>query len=236
MQTPEPHAESATAGSDGRAGGRPTDSAEVRGLVVEAVEAAAELLARPAVAARWEEPSALDGMTVGALCAHLVRAAGATIAYLDRTDPAARPDGELLTAVTYFHAAVDSPVHERIKEVSADEAAIGADQTADKARRLADDLAKRLPAEPDDRLVAALGDRMLTLDDFCRTRLIEVLLHVDDLATSVGEPRPETDRRGPAIVIEILSAIARTTRGDWEVLYALARSERAGDPPAFPVF
>ena len=58
-------------------------------------------------------------MTVGALSAHLVRAAGATLAYLDRTDPSTRPDGELLTPVTYFHAAIDSPIHERIKEVSA---------------------------------------------------------------------------------------------------------------------
>ena len=77
-----------------------TESQRVRGLVVEAVEAAAGLIGRDEVAARWDEPSALAGMTVGALCAHLVRAAGAVLAYLDRTDPATRPDGELLTPVT----------------------------------------------------------------------------------------------------------------------------------------
>src|SRR5215217_266096 len=97
-------------------------SSRVRSLVVEAVEAAAALIAGDEVAARWDEPSALDGMTVGALAAHLVRAAGATLAYLDRTDPAARPDGALLTPVTYFHAAIDSPIHERIRDVSASEA------------------------------------------------------------------------------------------------------------------
>ncbi len=203
---------------------------------MEAVEAAAELLSRPIVAERWDEPSALDGMTVGALSAHLVRAAGATIAYLDRTDPAARPTAELLTSVTYFHAAVDSPIHDRIKDVSADEASIGPAEMAKKCRSLAADMAARLTAEPDDRLVAALGDRMLTLDDFCRTRLIEVLLHVDDLAVSVGQPRPETDPEGPSIVIDIITRIARDRRGDWEMLYALARSERAGQPPMFPVF
>ena len=63
----------------------------MRGLVVEAVDAAAALIGSDEVAARWDEPSALDGMTVGALAAHLVRAAGATLAYLDRTDPTPAP-------------------------------------------------------------------------------------------------------------------------------------------------
>ncbi len=111
------------------------ESRRVRGLVIEAVEAAAAMIGREEVAARWDEPSALAGMTVGALCAHLVRAAGSVLAYLDRTDPAARPDGELLTPVTYFHAAIDSPIHERIKEVSATEATAGPAEVATRARR-----------------------------------------------------------------------------------------------------
>ncbi|HAZ33267.1 MAG TPA: hypothetical protein DCY63_05440, partial [Acidimicrobiaceae bacterium] len=52
-------------------------------------------------------------MTVGSLAAHLVRAAGATVAYLDRTPVDAQPEGDLLTPVTYFHAALDSPIHEQ---------------------------------------------------------------------------------------------------------------------------
>lgn len=213
-----------------------TDSTAVRALVVEAVDAAADLVGRTSVAARWEEPSALEGMTVGGLAAHLVRAAGATLAYLDRTPSDARPTGDLLTPITYFHAAVDSPIHEQIKHVSATESAIGHEATATKCRDLAGQLRERLADEPTDRLVGALGGRMLTLDDFCRTRLIEVLLHLDDLAVSVGEPRPETDPQGVAIVIDIINGIARHLHGDWGVLYALARSERAGAHPVFPVF
>ncbi len=216
--------------------GDQASSARVRELVIEAAEAAAELMARPSVAAQWDAPSALEGMTVGALCAHLVRAAGATIAYLDRTDPAATPEGALLTPVTYFHAAIDSPIHEQIKNVSAGESEIGAEATAAKCLMLVDQLRQRLSEEPVDRLVGALGGRMLTLDDFCRTRLIEVLLHLDDLAVSVGEARPATNPEGPAIVIDIVQGIARNTHGDWEVLYALARSERSSSPAVFPVF
>ena len=48
------------------------DSAVVRSLVVEAVEAAAELMSRPSVGVAWDTPSALEGMTVGSLAAHLL--------------------------------------------------------------------------------------------------------------------------------------------------------------------
>jgi hypothetical protein len=174
-------------------------------------------------------------MTVGALCAHLVRAAGAVLAYLDRTDPATRPDGELLTPVTYFHAAIDSPIHERIKEVSASEATVGHRELAARCHELAAAMRARLAEEPTDRLVAALGGRMLSLDDFCRTRLIEVLLHLDDVAVSVDLPRPQTDPAGPAIVIDILMGITRMLNGDWAVLHALARNERRA-VDVFPVF
>ena len=211
------------------------ESQAVRGLVIEAVDAAAELMAHDDVASRWDEPSALEGMTVGALSAHLVRAAGAVLAYLDRTDPGRRPDGPLLTPVTYFRAAIDSPIHERIKEVSAEEAAAGPAEVAAACADVAARMRVRFAAEPSDRLLAALGGRMLTLDDFCRTRLIEVLFHLDDLAASVGRPCPDTSVDGRTIVVDILLGIARDRHGDWEVLHALAREERRR-APVFPVF
>jgi hypothetical protein len=213
-----------------------TDESQlVRGLVIEAVEAAAALMGHDEVTARWDQPSALAGMTVGALCAHLVRAAGATLAYLDRTDRHARPDRALLTPVTYFHAAIDSPIHERIKEVSAAEATAGPAELAAKTAQIAASMRDRFAEEPAGRLVAALGGRMLLLDDFCRTRLIEVLLHLDDLAASVGLPCPDTSPAGRTIVVDVLMGIARMQHGDWEVLHALARDERR-TVDVFPVF
>jgi len=211
------------------------ESAHIRALTVEAVEAATELIGRPVVGLRWNEPSALDGMTVGALAAHLVRAAGAVVAYLDRTDASQRPEDDLLNPVTYFHAALDAPIHDQIKTVSADEANLGHGATVRKSAALVVALRDRLATEPDDRLVGALGGRMLSLDDFCRTRLIEVLTHIDDLAVSVGEQRPPTDPESIGIVIEILTGIASNLHGDWTVLHALSRAERL-TAPVFPVF
>ncbi len=210
------------------------DSYRIRSLVIQAAERAAELVASPEVETRWTEPSALDGMTVGALAAHLIRATGATLAYLDRTAPSVQPE-VLLTKVTYFHAALDSPVHDQIKSVSATEALEGHSELAAKSQQLAQDLAIRLKAEPKDRLVGALGKRMLTLDDFCRTRMIETLMHIDDLAHSVGLPTPELDPDGTGEVIDIIVGIARHLHGDWAVIHALARTERS-TTNIFPVF
>lgn len=211
------------------------DTVEIRSMVIESAATAADLVEQPKVVAAWDEPSALQGMTVGALAAHLVRATGATLAYLDRTDPDEEPDGELLTKVTYFHAAVDSPIHDRIKEVSAEEASVGPTEVAENARRVADELAERLPIEPADRLVGALGKRMLTLDDFCRTRMIEIGMHIDDLAHSVGLATPELHPSVTTEVIEIVVDIARHLHGDWAVIHALARAERSTSD-VFPVF
>jgi hypothetical protein len=204
-------------------------------MVIDAATVAAALVTSAPVRNRWNDPSSLAGMTVGALAAHLVRATGATLAYLDRTDVNTEPEGELLTPVSYFHAAVDSPIHDRIKEVSADEATAGPDQVGTKAGEVAALLAERLPVEPEDRLVGALGNRMLTLDDFCRTRMIEIGMHIDDLAHSVDMPTPELHPDVTAEIIDIVMGIARAQHGDWPIIHALARSERSSDEP-FPVF
>ena len=174
-------------------------------------------------------------MTVGALAAHLVRATGATLAYLDRTDPTAQPPGELVTPVTYFHFAVDSPIHDQIKDVSASEAEIGYQATLDKFTVLIDDMAQRFATEPEGRLLGALQGEMMTLDDFCRTRLIEILTHLDDLAVSVGVERPATNPEAVGIVVDIVTGIARHVHGDWTVLHALTRAERC-EADVFPVF
>lgn len=211
------------------------DSVRIRNMVIDAATVAAALVTSAPVRNRWNDPSSLAGMTVGALAAHLVRATGATLAYLDRTDVNTEPEGELLTPVSYFHAAVDSPIHDRIKEVSADEATAGPDQVGTKAGEVAALLAERLPVEPEDRLVGALGNRMLTLDDFCRTRMIEIGMHIDDLAHSVDMPTPELHPDVTAEIIDIVMGIARAQHGDWPIIHALARSERSSDEP-FPVF
>lgn len=201
-----------------------------RALVASVCRAAADLVGNPAIADRWDEPSVLEGMTVGALAAHLVRAAGSTLAYLDR----GTGEGPQLDAVEYFRQAIDAPIHERIRAVSAEEASAGASEVAAEMRRVANELPARLAGERSDRTVGALGKRRLLLDDFCRTRLIEVLVHVDDLAASVDAEPPAVPEEATGTVVDVLVGIARRRHGDWGVIRALARAERA-PASVFPV-
>ncbi len=68
------------------------------------------------------------------------------------------------------------------------------------------------------------GLRML-LDDYLATRCVEIAVHGDDLAESVGldvEVPPEAAR----VAIEVLVAVAVETHGATRVLRGLARRER----------
>ncbi|OWY60548.1 hypothetical protein B7486_68580, partial [cyanobacterium TDX16] len=45
----------------------------IRAAYLDAAQSATSLLSHPAVAQRWDQPSVLEGMTVGALAGHLAR-------------------------------------------------------------------------------------------------------------------------------------------------------------------
>ena len=72
-----------------------------------ATDAAAEALAHPEVAARWDEPSRLDGMTVGAVAAHLAAGLDRFEALLAAPEPSDGPDHDL--AAFYGANRIDDP-------------------------------------------------------------------------------------------------------------------------------
>lgn len=55
----------------------------MRGAFLNAVEPVTPLLGSPTLAARWEEPSALERFRVSGLAGHLLRATTSVEAYLD---------------------------------------------------------------------------------------------------------------------------------------------------------
>jgi hypothetical protein len=69
-------------------------------------------------------------------------------------------------------------------------------------------------------------DRVLTLDDYLVTRLIELLVHTDDLAVSVGLPSPDFPLAASRPAIAALVDVAILRHGDDAVLRALSRRER----------
>jgi hypothetical protein len=207
---------------------------EIRALFLETVAAAAPLLAEPALAERFDGPSALAQFTVRGLAGHLLRAMTSVEGYLDGPEPDRSPatGTEVISAAAYYASVVAGPtdlgsdLHRAIRRRGVEAASGSPVELARRWSDCADRLRARLVAEPAGRLVRVYGDLVLSLDDYLVTRLIELVVHVDDLAVSldVVPPPLPTGATGPAIAT--LVEVARVRHGDAAILRALTRRER----------
>lgn len=201
---------------------------DVRRLFLESAGQCRELLARSEVADRWEEPSALELFSIRGLSGHLVRATGSVEAYLDRGEP----DGtNIVSAAEYYAAAVATPdltseLHVAVRARGEAEAAEGHAALVARLDGVIDRLSVRLETEPAERLVRVFQDLVLSLDDYLVTRLVEQLVHTDDLAVSIGVQTPDPPPGAPDLVVNVLVEVARLRHGDLAVLRALTRRER----------
>jgi uncharacterized protein (TIGR03083 family) len=186
-------------------------------------------LVAPEVAAKWEEPSVLAEFTVAGLAGHLVRATTSVEAYLDRYEP----DDATITPAEYYGAAVgeatsdpSSSLNQAIRRRGEETAAAGHAGLVESFAATLERLRGRLADEREDRRVQVYMGLVLTLDDYLVTRLIELLVHTDDLAVSVGIETPEPFTAAADAAVDTLVAVARRRHGDLAVLRALTRRER----------
>lgn len=56
------------------------------------------------------------------------------------------------------------------------------------------------------------------LDGYLRTRCVELVVHTDDLAASIGLPTHEPDRAAVAVALDVIFEMCRARAGDAEVL------------------
>jgi hypothetical protein len=163
---------------------------------------------------------------VAALAGHLSRGMTTVERYLDGPEP-----GEVgISAAGYFDtvirsADINDPANQAIRDRGGEAAAGGPAALASEARAAYARLRSRLAGVEPGRLRVA-GGLVMTVDEYLRTRVVELVVHADDLAASVGvapmAPRPETGK----IAIGVLVDVARIRHGDLAVLRALARRER----------
>ena len=184
------------------------------------------LLFVPEIAARWAEPSSLSGYSVGGLAGHLVRGVRAVETALT-TEPQKRD--RLVSAAEYWTLALDpddsGPLNTGLRERGELMGSQGHEAVTAELDRLLAMLSKRLPAERVDRLVSVLDGITMRLDDYLVTRIVELAVHADDLATSVGL-EPTLPTAVLAVAIHSLVDVARLRHGDLAVLRALSRRER----------
>jgi uncharacterized protein (TIGR03083 family) len=204
--------------------------ASTRDLLLEAVDAAAPLLGSAELRAGWNGQSALAEWTVAGVAGHLARSARAVLDYLDAPAPA--PDALPVPAAAYYDAVLppvfdpDDRVHVGIRARGEEAASAGPDAVAAWFAETRAALAARLPAEPPDRLLRVGGGVVMRLDDYLLTRLVEVTVHTDDLAVSIGVPTPAFPPVVSDAVLGYLTTVARERHGDLAVLRAFTRRER----------
>lgn len=203
---------------------------EIRGLYLDVAQAAADLLAAPQVAAAWEEPSALAKLSVRGLAGHLAAQVFFIPAVL--ADPV--PVEPAISLNEYYERAawigtdLDTEFNQGIREGGEATATEGPDKLAARTAACVAELRESLPAAPD-RLVRrpTWGPYSVSLDTFVTSRMLELLVHSDDLAHSVGVPTPEFPAAAIETVVDVLTRIALRRHGQTAVLRALSRSERA---------
>ena len=206
---------------------------ESRALVAS-LPAAAELLRRPEVATAWERPSSLPEYTVGGVAGHLVRAAGRLEQVLDLDEPT----GEEAAFTEWYLAnrfATPADIDDQFARFLRDDgeqlAAQGAEALAGELDALGPRLADRLATVPADRRVNAVRTpKPVRIDDYLASRVLEVVVHADDVATGAGCDPPAFADEVIEVATGFLLRLARSRSGDLAVVRAMTRAERLSDP------
>ena len=197
---------------------------------MESARISSDLSRRPEVADRWTEESACAGMTVGGLAHHLVSQLTNTCRLLaaEPRDEAPIPLFEHYERAAWVHSSLDDEVNVRIREGADEDAAGGPDALPP----LVDDALAALPdllARSADAVWIPWQGWSLSTTDYLTTRMMEMVVHSDDLAASVGVPTPEFPEDVLAPVFVLLTGVAARRHGQVAVVRALSRPQRAPD-------
>ncbi len=202
----------------------------IRDQYLAVADVAANLLADEAVATTWDRPSALEGYAVSGLAGHLA----GQINVLAKVLAGSEPDTAPIPLLDYFlqsrwiNAEQDSEVHLRIRRSGADYAADGPSSLATRTAAVLRQLHVELPRQSRDRVVQfPWGPPSLRLDDLLINRMMELVVHIDDLAGSVGVATPALPTTATDTVIELLATLSARRHGPTAIIRTLTRAERA---------
>jgi hypothetical protein len=202
-----------------------------RKVVTHATDLVVGLSSRPEVAAAWTRESSCAGMSVGGLTRHLA-SQSINVVTLLRADRSAGAGAETIGLLEHYARAswvttdLDSEANRSIRTAADTEASDGPDAAM---RALADargQLDAVLAGAPSTAYIPWQGWSLAT-DDFLVTRLMEIVVHSDDLAASVDVPVPEFGADVLDPVLRLLSALAVRRHGQHAVVRTLARPQRA---------
>jgi len=203
---------------------------ECRQSYLVAAESAVSLLGDPAVAASWDKPSALTEFSVAGLAGHLAHQFVRVGEVLTQNGAVSEPVSLLdhYSRSPWVQAGLDHESNLGIRRGGEAAAAAGPAVLVERAQAMLDLQSSVLPGEPDDRVVhLPWSGWSLRLDDFLLTRCVELVVHADDLAASVGLPTPALPATVIDPVVELLAKLAVHRHGPTAVIRTLSRAERA---------
>lgn len=197
---------------------------------VTACHTAFRLAGRREVAEAWDAESACAGMTVGGLTHHLLRQVWHVASLLGQspTTDATIPLLDHYSQAAWVTADPEDEANTSIRDGGNAGAAGGHEAVLAEIAPLLDDLPEvlRAPRDPDTVFIPWQGWALST-DDFLVTRAMELMVHSDDLAASVGLPTPQFPDTVAAHVVDLLSGVAMRRHGQAAVVRTLSRPQRA---------
>jgi hypothetical protein len=206
-----------------------------RDALMRAADGISQLVAAPRVAETWEHESVLPGMTVGGLTRHLVSQTECAVEFLRIQPPPPHAPvvslAELYRRTDWFAAPVDAPENTSIRDDFNAMAAGGQPHSIAILQRSRTDLPAAI-AEAGSTTYVPWQDCSLSTDDFLVVRLMEVVVHADDLAASVGRSTPDFDDEVVHPALALLAVLSARRHGRVAAVRALSRAERADAPIA----
>jgi hypothetical protein len=202
---------------------------------LSAATIALTLIRQPDVADRWTQRSALPKMSIGALACHLGRQicrAAELLPVVADLPTLGSADGHYARAAWVMSTSPDDPVNDRSTDDT--EAVLGPSALQDRTAAALQTVRDLLFASNAREIVSIPWQGWsLRRHDFLLTRLLEIVVHSDDLAVSLELPTPEFPDEVFAPVRDLLVRLAARRHGQSALVSTLTRRERARPINAF---
>lgn len=207
----------------------PTSSSAVAPSAVDAflagARAAVAAIGSDEVAAKWNEPSVLEGQHVGSLAGHLARGGTwVTLDYLAAGEPAGVVSFD--SAGEYFATFVDRATeadHQAIRQRGAEISEQGHREVFRLASEALATLEQLLPTLSPDRRITVIAGAVMRLEDYLVTRVVEQVVHLDDLGRSVNVEFAVPEE-GQRIAADVALDVARRRVGSAALIRSLYRA------------
>jgi hypothetical protein len=194
-----------------------------------------DLVGRGEVAAGWPRPSVLPKMSVGALACHLGRQpvrAAELLAVRTDVEPLESAQAHYARAAWVRSSSPDDPANDRSSDDAAAELGAAALEVQ-VAEAIAAVRGLLTAGTAQDIVLVPWQGWSLRRPDFLLTRMLEIIVHCDDLALSVGIATPSFPDDVFTPVQDLLVRLAVARHGQSAVISTLTRRERPRQIAAF---